>query len=151
MTLPRAVLTVGTFDTPHFGHGVLITRAAALGTRLVVGLNSDAYVKRYKGKKPVFSYQERQDILLQDPRIDAVVCNEQDDLKPLLAQIRPAYLVIGSDWADRYIAQIQADAQYLQYLNTALVYVPYTTGISSTILKHRLKEEHGAYSSHSNA
>jgi rfaE bifunctional protein nucleotidyltransferase chain/domain len=74
----KTVFTNGCFDILHPGHVDLLTRARSLGSRLVVGLNSDASVRAIKGpERPLLGQQERKEILLALRAVDEVVIFEE--------------------------------------------------------------------------
>ena len=74
--------------------------ARSQGDCLVVGLNSDASVRRYKGeKRPINSQEDRARMLLELRCVDYVVVFDEDEPKELIAEILPDVLVKGSDWA----------------------------------------------------
>jgi glycerol-3-phosphate cytidylyltransferase len=133
------ILTVGTFEIPHIGHIKLFQRIGRLGT-LYVGVNSDEYVEEYKGKKPMFTYQERCKLLNLCPEIDVFIKNTQDDLKPMIKKYNIHVLVIGSDWVDRYYKQAQIDLAWLDRNNVTFLYSPYTPIISTSEIKKRVKQ-----------
>lgn len=96
----RLVFTNGAFDILHAGHVTYLNFARAQGDALVVGLNSDASVKRYKGdKRPVNSQQDRALVLAALECVDYVVIFDEDEPKALIADILPDVLVKGADWA----------------------------------------------------
>ncbi len=100
----RIVFTNGCFDLLHPGHIHTLEAARALGDALVVGINSDASVRKLKGTgRPVVCEQERADILAALESVDAVVIF--DDLSPreIIAALLPDVLVKGGDWADDQI------------------------------------------------
>lgn len=131
------VLTIGTFDTPHLGHAHFFLQCESFGD-LIVGINSDEFVEKYKGEKPLFSYQERRELielLGYETRI-----NESAG-KDLIYRVCPDILVIGSDWARKdYLKQIGMTQDELDERGITLVYVPYTKGISTTEIKKRINE-----------
>ena len=95
----RLVFTNGCFDILHVGHLRLLEAARALGDRLVVGLNSDASVRRLKGcKRPIRSEGERAEMLRALPWVDEVVVFEEDTPAELIKQLRPTVLVKGGDY-----------------------------------------------------
>ena len=95
------VFTNGCFDLLHHGHIKLLQQAAALGQRLVVGLNSDASVRRLKGEeRPVLAQQERATILAALECVDRVVIFDQDTPERLLRDIQPDVLVKGGDYRE---------------------------------------------------
>jgi glycerol-3-phosphate cytidylyltransferase len=133
------VFTVGTFDIPHIGHYKLFERASGLGD-LTVGLNTDAYVKEYKGKYPVFKYNERYETLQLCPFINKIIPNNQDDLMPMLTEHKPDILVVGSDWVGKYYDQIKVTQRQLEDMGILFLYLPYTKIISTSEIKRRLNE-----------
>lgn len=135
----RIVLSVGTWDVPHMGHAIFLQNAAKLGT-LVVGINSDKYIEQYKGKKPVFDLTERSSLVKMLDCVAGVVINNQDSLRPLLEEVKPDFLVIGSDWGDRYFEQIKLTKDELKELGVQLVYLPYTKEISTTAIIGRVHD-----------
>jgi glycerol-3-phosphate cytidylyltransferase len=135
-----SVYTGGTFDLFHAGHVEFLRRCAELGS-VTVSLNEDEFIEKYKGKKPVISYQERKDVLLGCRWVDRVVPNLGGaDSRVSIDLCSPDLIVIGSDWARRdYYAQMQFDQDWLDERGIGLVYIPYTQGISSTAIKERLR------------
>jgi rfaE bifunctional protein nucleotidyltransferase chain/domain len=96
----RVVFTNGCFDILHAGHIRLLEQARAEGDVLVVGVNSDASVKRIKGEtRPVIGEGERAEALLALECVDRVVIYEEDTPLAVINAIRPDVLVKGADWA----------------------------------------------------
>lgn len=95
----RIVFTNGCFDLLHPGHVSLLRECAARGDRLVVGLNSDASVKRLKGEeRPLQDEQSRATVLAALQAVDAVVIFEDDTPLELIKAVRPDCLVKGEDY-----------------------------------------------------
>ncbi len=96
----RVVFTNGCFDLLHVGHVRYLNAAKALGDRLVVGLNSDASVRRLKGPdRPVTPEDERAEVLAALASVDAVTLFEEDTPLELITSVTPDILVKGGDWA----------------------------------------------------
>jgi rfaE bifunctional protein nucleotidyltransferase chain/domain len=92
--------TNGCFDLLHAGHVALLERARAEGDLLVVGLNSDASVRRLKGEgRPLFPQDERRETLLALEAVDRVVFYDEPTPLELIRALRPNVLVKGADWA----------------------------------------------------
>ncbi len=100
------VFTNGVFDILHRGHVAYLHSAAALGASLVVGINSDASVKRLgKGvERPFNTLAERAMVLAALGCVDGVVPFDQDTPLELIMQIQPEALVKGGDWKIEDIA-----------------------------------------------
>jgi D-beta-D-heptose 7-phosphate kinase/D-beta-D-heptose 1-phosphate adenosyltransferase len=95
----RIVFTNGCFDLLHPGHIHLLNKAKDFGKRLVVGLNSDASVKRLKGPaRPILNEQDRACILGSLDCVDMVVLFEEDTPLDLIAALKPDVLVKGADY-----------------------------------------------------
>src|SRR5689334_2434511 len=97
----RVVFTNGVFDLLHPGHVDVLLGARRAGDVLVVGLNSDASVRRLKGpERPVRTEAERSYVLAALAVVDAVVLFEQDTPLDLIVHLRPDVLVKGGDYTE---------------------------------------------------
>ncbi len=95
----KIVFTNGCFDILHSGHITYLSEAAKLGDRLIIGLNSDASVKKIKGEnRPVKSQTCRADILAFMSVVDMIVIFDDDTPLNLISKIIPDILVKGGDW-----------------------------------------------------
>jgi glycerol-3-phosphate cytidylyltransferase len=129
-------LTIGTFDCLHYGHLHLLMRCGDLADEVVVGVNSDRFVMSYKQTPPLFSEIER--IYALETLGYEVELNTSSG-RELIESVEPDLLVIGSDWARKdYLAQIGVTQDWLDERSIIVAYVPYTRGISTTLIKERL-------------
>jgi D-beta-D-heptose 1-phosphate adenylyltransferase (EC 2.7.7.-) len=95
----KIVFTNGCFDILHAGHADYLSKAKSLGDILVVGINSDASVRRIKGeKRPILPQQMRAYLLDNLKPVDYVVIFEEDTPLELIKAIKPDVLVKGADW-----------------------------------------------------
>jgi cytidyltransferase-related domain len=95
----KIVFTNGCFDILHAGHADYLNKAKSLGDILVVGINSDASVRRIKGeKRPILPQQMRAYLLDSLKPVDYVVIFEEDTPLELIKAIKPDVLVKGADW-----------------------------------------------------
>lgn len=138
------VYTGGTFDLFHVGHLNLLKRCREIAGwtgQVIVSLNTDEFIYKYKGKNPVIPYQDRKAILESCKYVDSVMENYgQEDSKEsiLLAQLIDV-VAIGSDWARKdYYKQMNFDQDWLDLQRISLIYIPYTSGISSTKIKEKI-------------
>ncbi len=100
----KVVFTNGCFDILHYGHIHYLADARAQGDRLIVGLNSNASVKRLKGKhRPINDDLTRQHLLAAFECVDLVVEFEEDTPIELIKAIMPNLLVKGGDWKPEQI------------------------------------------------
>jgi len=97
------VITFGTYDIFHVGHLRLLNRAKSLGETLIVGLSSDKLNVRKKGRKPVYPYTERLEILQALSIVDLVFAEESlDDKAEYLRKYKADILVMGDDWQGKF-------------------------------------------------
>jgi len=100
--LPRPlVFTNGCFDILHRGHVTYLAQARALGASLLVGVNSDASVKRLgKGDdRPINRQEDRMAVLAALECVSLVTCFDEDTPLELILASRPDILVKGGDWS----------------------------------------------------
>lgn len=136
----RKVYTGGTFDLFHNGHVNFLKQCKEIGNYLVVSLNTDDFIHRYKGSEPIMDYESRKEILLSCKYVDEVIPNtDGEDSKPTILSVKPKFIIIGSDWAKKdYYEQMNFTQKWLDDNKIILVYVPYTEKISTTIIKEKL-------------
>ena len=95
----KIVFTNGCFDIIHAGHVTYLAQAKALGDVLILGLNSDASVKRLKGdNRPINNEQDRALVLAALSSVDYVLIFEEDTPYNLIKLVQPDILVKGGDW-----------------------------------------------------
>ena len=97
------VVTNGCFDLLHAGHVDFLKRARALGTRLIVLVNSDASIRRIK-REPIIPEEQRVTMLLALKCVDEVIVFDTDTPERWIAAICPDILVKGGDWTRDQIA-----------------------------------------------
>lgn len=141
MVKQNVVYTGGTFDLFHRGHANFLRQCKKIG-HVVVSLNTDEFVKQYKGNAPIMTFDERRDILLTCRYVDEVIANFGGaDSKPAILSVKPNFVCIGDDWAKKdYYAQMQFTQEWLDQHDITLLYIPYTKNISTTEIKRRLSK-----------
>lgn len=133
----KVVFTNGCFDILHAGHARYLAAARSLGDRLVVGLNTDASVKRLKGpKRPVASEDDRAEVLSALGAVDAITLFDDDTPEALIGMLLPDILVKGADWPVEKIAGAKAVLEHGgSVLTVPLLEGRSTTGIIETIIQ----------------
>ncbi len=132
----RLVFTNGVFDLLHPGHVDVLIGARARGDALIVGVNSDASVRRLKGSaRPVRSAPERCYVLAALEMVDGVVVFEQDTPLELIVALQPNVLVKGGDYAEASIV----GASEVRSWGGDVVVIPLTPGHSTTSTIERLR------------
>lgn len=131
------VFTNGVFDLLHPGHVDVLTGARAQGDRLIVGVNSDASVRRLgKGpERPVRSEAERAYVLAALAAVDAVVVFDEDTPLELVRSLQPDIIVKGGD----YRPETVVGADIVRARGGHVVIIPLTPGQSTTSIIQRLR------------
>lgn len=137
ITGQKIVFTNGCFDILHYGHLQLLAAAAALGNKLVVGLNTDASVHQLKGpERPVTNEKDRLFQLASLLFVDAVCLFDEDTPENLIKAIKPDVLVKGGDYTiDRIVG-----ADFVKGYGGEVAVIPFVQGYSTTNLIARIKE-----------
>jgi len=136
--LPRPlVFTNGCFDVLHRGHVTYLAQARALGAALVVGVNSDASVKRLgKGDdRPLNSQDDRMAVLAALQAVDMVVVFDEDTPLELILACRPDVLVKGGDWTPDAIV----GAREVQAWGGSVHSIPFLHQRSTTALLNKIR------------
>jgi len=133
----RVVFTNGVFDLLHPGHVRLLAAARALGDLLVVGMNTDASVRRLKGpERPFIGQKDRAIMLAALESVDYVVMFAQDTPARLIAAVQPDILVKGGDWsADAIVGR-----EVVESRGGRVVRVPLVEGHSTTRIARRVRQ-----------
>lgn len=130
------VFTNGCFDIIHYGHLDSLLQSARMGTKLIVGLNSDRSVEILKGKnRPVFDVKSRAMILAAFVFIDAVIVFEEETPEDLIANIIPDILVKGKQY------EIHEIAGHKTVLNNGgkVITLDLVPGVSSSDIVEKIK------------
>ncbi|HEX6309814.1 MAG TPA: D-glycero-beta-D-manno-heptose 1-phosphate adenylyltransferase [Longimicrobiales bacterium] len=136
---PRAesiVFTNGCFDILHRGHVTYLTQARSLGDRLIVGVNTDASVRRLKGAgRPVIDEDDRAFVVAALACVDAVTLFDEDTPAELIAALLPDVLTKGGDYApDQVIGR-----DIVERSGGRLVLIPVVSGRSTTGILERIQ------------
>lgn len=130
------VFTNGVFDLLHPGHVDLLLAARAMGNALVVGVNTDASVRRLKGPgRPVHSEGARAYVLAALEAVDTVVLFPQDTPLELIVTLRPDVLVKGGD----YVPDTVVGRREVEAWGGRVAIVPLTAGHSTTSIIETLR------------
>lgn len=131
----RIVFTNGCFDLLHIGHVRYLEKAKALGDVLVVGVNSDASVRKLKGpKRPILPEEERAGILSGLGCVDYITIFSEIDPLKLIASLRPDVLVKGGDWTKEQTV----GKEVVERSGGEVVILPFVKGSSTSNLIHTI-------------
>ncbi len=133
----KIVFTNGCYDILHRGHLELLAKAADMGNILIVGVNTDASVKRLKGDdRPINHEQDRAFQLASLLCVDAVCLFDEDTPENLIKSIHPDVLVKGGD----YTIDTIVGAQHVLSYNGSVAVIPFVEGYSTTSLISTIKK-----------
>jgi len=133
----RIVFTNGCFDLLHVGHVRYLEEAKVLGDVLIVGVNSDASVRKLKGpKRPILPEKERTEILSGLGCVDYVTVFDEADPLNLISSLQPNVLAKGGDWRKDQIV----GKEVVERSGGEVVVIPFvknasTSNLIETILK----------------
>ncbi len=135
----KLVFTNGVFDILHVGHLRYLQQARGLGDKLMIGLNSDASVKRLKGEqRPILPQLERAELLAGLSCVDYVVFFDEDDPRELIKAVVPNVLVKGGDWpADKILG-----ADTVQAAGGVVKSLPFVEGRSTTSIVQAIAKKY---------
>jgi cytidyltransferase-like protein len=130
----------GTFDLLHPGHIKLFRWAKRNYQEVVVALNTDEFVTRYKGKAPVMNYEQRFDILRELRSIDKVIPNyEDEDSRLSITLAKPSVIIAGSDWTvERLMEQMNLTPMFLRMMELTITIYKDSDPIHSSDIKKRM-------------
>ncbi len=132
----KVVFTNGCFDLLHLGHVDYLEKARALGSRLVIGLNTDASVSKFKGpERPLQDQVSRARILASMQFVDMVVYFNEDTPLNLISALIPDILVKGSD----YLAENIVGADVVKKAGGEVKTIDFVPGYSTTRIVEKIK------------
>ncbi len=131
----RIVFTNGVFDILHYGHIAYLTRARKMGDILIVGLNTDKSVKKFKSKdRPLQNELDRARILSALKAVDYVITFSEETPARLIEIIRPDILVKGADYK---LSEI-VGAEFVRSYGGKVKRIPLARGRSSSAIIKKL-------------
>lgn len=132
----RVVFTNGCFDLLHPGHVKLLAQSRAQGDVLIVGINSDASVRRLKGEsRPILTEHDRAQVLGGLDAVDFVVVFDEETPESLIEMIRPDVLVKGGD----YVESTVVGAPFVRSYGGDVVLIPLMEGRSTSSMVSRMR------------
>ncbi|MBR5162857.1 MAG: D-glycero-beta-D-manno-heptose 1-phosphate adenylyltransferase [Schwartzia sp.] len=130
------VFTNGCFDILHAGHVRYLAAAEAMGDFLVIGLNSDASVRRLKGEgRPIVSEEDRAEVLDALRAVDIVTIFDESTAEELIRLVRPNVYVKGGD----YTLDTLPEAKIVQEAGGRVEFIPFVDGHSTTSVIEKIK------------
>jgi cytidyltransferase-like protein len=137
--LPKLVYVPMAVDIVHPGHINIIRTAAQYGN-VMVGLFSDEAIASYKNP-PAMDYETRKSVISNIKGVKYVVEQSVRDYEPNLRKYKPDYMVHGTDWREGPLKDVRAKAiSVMAEWDGEVIEPEYTKGISSSEIKHKLKE-----------
>ena len=137
------VFVGGVFDILTVGHIDLFRwcrQVAGSDGKVIVGLNTDEFTEKYKGKRPIMCHQDRKTLLESLGGLVDEVVPVREDVSATVIKVKPDVVVVGSDWFRKdYLKFMHFTPEWLEKNRIAILYVPRTLPISSTQVKERIK------------
>ena len=128
------IISAGSFDIINIGHIALLEKAKSLGNRLTVLISTDELIKKHKGVLPVVPFIERAIVVRALRCVDAI--GTQSKLVDIeqFNNLEGDLFILGSDWKNR------DDVPGIKWLkeNNMILFLPYTTSVSSSVIKERI-------------
>jgi len=132
----KVVFTNGCFDIIHAGHVSYLEQARQLGDRLIVAVNSDASVRRLKGKgRPINPVDRRMAVLAGLEAVDWVVCFKDDTPEPLLHALQPDVVVKGGDYDKKGVVGWEIVEAY----GGEIAVLGFTENVSTTAIVNKIQ------------
>ncbi|MBQ6038589.1 MAG: adenylyltransferase/cytidyltransferase family protein [Bacteroidaceae bacterium] len=128
--------TTGVFDMFHIGHLNILRRAREKCDYLIVGVSTDELCLSYKHKAPIVPYEERKAIVEAIKYVDEVVPQVDRDKFGAWEKYHFDVMFVGDDWKGSPL--FSALEKRFKEVGVSIVYFPYTTGTSSTVLREKL-------------
>jgi len=133
----KIVFTNGCFDLLHFGHVDYLQKAKKQGNRLVVGLNTDSSVSRFKGlNRPIQDQNSRAMVMASLQFVDLVVFFDEDTPLNLITELLPDVLVKGSD----YLAENIVGSEVVKRIGGEVKTIEFVPGYSTTRIIDKIKK-----------
>ena len=126
------VFTNGCFDVLHRGHIDYLEKSKKLGTKLVIGLNSDASARRLKIGRPINTQEDRKSVLLSLRCVDEVIIFDDDTPFNLIQNLKPDILTKGGDYKVSEVVGSDIVPQ--------TVIIPFLSGYSTTNILKKMSE-----------
>ena len=134
MSVDQSLGEAGNIDLLHPGHVRLLEHGKSLADVLIVGLNTDAGVRRLKGPgRPLLAEQERAAVIAALEAVDAVALFDEDTPRGLIAELLPDILLKGADWAHFIAGREEVEAA-----GGRVITVPLQPGYSTTGILEKL-------------
>jgi glycerol-3-phosphate cytidylyltransferase len=136
------IYSQGSYDILHSGHVNILRKCRKLAGKdgkVVVALTSDAFYKEYRGYEPAKPFSERKALLGEFRDVDEIVEATKETTREQILRLNPDFVVLGSDWASKDVYEQYGMSK--EELDPYLVFFPYTTTISSTQIKERIKNQ----------
>lgn len=128
--------TQGAFDMFHIGHLNLLRNAKAQCKYLIVGINSDELIKKYKAKEAIIPINERVAIVEAIKYVDEVIITDTLEKRQIVQNKKCNAIFVGSDWKDN--ERWLKTKEEMQTIGVDVIFLPYTEKTSSTLIREKL-------------
>jgi rfaE bifunctional protein nucleotidyltransferase chain/domain len=122
------VYTDGSFDLFHIGHINILRKSKALGTKLIVGVNTDKLHKSYKSEFPIIPFKQRVQMLKACKYVDKIVPQHKLSSIANLKKHKINIVTVGSDWKNKHVEGLE----FAKKNGIKVIYFPYTKGVTTS-------------------
>lgn len=129
--------TTGVFDLFHVGHLNILRKAKEQCDYLIVGVSTDELVMEYKNKQPVIAFNDRKSIVEGIKYVDEVVPQTNRDKFSAWETLKFNLMFVGDDWKGSPLFNEMEEK--FKKVGVDIVYFPYTKGVSSSLVKQKIK------------
>ncbi|MFJ7728162.1 adenylyltransferase/cytidyltransferase family protein [Neobacillus sp. NPDC097160] len=129
--------TTGVFDLFHVGHLNILKKAKEHCEYLIVGVSTDELVMSYKNKKTVIPFHERMEIIEGIKYVDMVIPQTNRDKFSAWEILKFDAMFVGDDWKGNHLFN-EVERKFNE-VGVEIIYFPYTAGVSTTLVKQKIK------------
>jgi glycerol-3-phosphate cytidylyltransferase len=123
----KVIYTTGAFDPFHYGHLIILKKAKKLAETLIVGVSTDALIRKDKKRQVFMPLEHRIKIIEELNCVDKVVPQIDKNKQGAVDELKVDAIVVGSDWKGKY-PSVTCD----------IIYFDYTDNISSTMIRQKI-------------
>jgi len=124
----KIAYTTGAFDPFHYGHLNILKKAKEMSEVVIVGVSSDELIEKVKNRKAFMALSHRMDIISELKCVDRVISQIDKNKQAIVDKYNVDVIFVGSDWIGKY-----------PIVSCDIIYIDYTNGISSTVIRGSLE------------
>lgn len=140
------VMCNGCYDPLHAGHIYQFQEAKKLGTKLIITVTSDEFVKKQKGDhKPFMNINQRMELISEISCVDAIIANEHDTCESLIESIQPNIYIKGQDYQNKTTSNLDQESRKVIEYGGQIEFISIIQGINSSTISQPLSKQFSEY------